>query len=176
MDTNQSSTSSQKEQTMPPRGEEESSYKITDKFPRMSSRHFKPMDEEGTKLFAQALFAEYGMKSEGRFDEIPVLDKSNTEFPPLLNIMLLRIEKMELPIKFTQTAVIGCLGLVRNPGQIVVFLIECLTMYEGKTVDMDKISHLYPAGFYNEEALADIIDNYMKPRKCKWSWVYGSRV
>lgn len=175
MDTSQSSTSSQTEQTKP-RGEEESSYKITDKFPRMSSQYFRPMDDEGTKLFAQAMFAEFGAKKDGKFDTIPVLDKPQDDFPPLLNIMMLRIEKMELPIKFTQTAAIGCLALVRNPGQIVVFLIECLTMYEGKVVDMDKIAHLYPAGFYKEEALADIIDNYMKPRQCKWSWVYGSRV
>lgn len=175
MDTNQSNTTSQSEKAKPPRGEEESSYKITDKFPRMSSKYFEPMDKEGAELFASAMFAEFGARKNGKFDQIPVLDKVAADLPPELNIVLKRIEVLELPIKFTQTALIATLALARNPGKLVVLLIECLTMYEGKTIDVEKLSHLYPAGFYKEEALADIIDNYMKTRKCKWSWVYGSR-
>ena len=168
MDTTQSNEKSQTQNQPPDEGE-----MTVNLFPRMSSKHFEPMTKESTKLFAEAMFAEFGAKKDGV--EIPIWDKSADDMPPLTQILMKRIEHLQLPIKFTQPAAIGFMALAPNPGKTVVLLIECLQMYEGKVIDMEKLSHLYPAGFYNEETLATVIDKYMKTRKAKWSWVYGSR-
>jgi len=84
-----------------------------------------------------------------------------------------RIEVFKLPIGFTPTGYVSMPIFTDVIGGIVVILIDCLTKYEGrKNIDARMIGNLYPGGFYKEETLDNYIDNYLKPKKVKWSEIY----
>lgn len=102
-------------------------------------------------------------------------DKSNMEGVNeqfFIQVIRKRIEVMKLPIEFTSTGIMCFFLFPKSVGAAVAMLIDCLTVYEGKKVDANLIGTLYPSGFYKEEALEDYIDNYLKPKKVKWSHVY----
>ena len=94
-----------------------------------------------------------------------------------IEVLLKRIEVLNLPIEFNPTGLIAAYAMSNNnPGRIVTLLIDCLTKYEGKTVTACMLADLYPYGFYNEETFAKYVDDYLKnPEvrgKVKWGTIY----
>lgn len=86
---------------------------------------------------------------------------------------------MELPIEFTAKAKMLALILTGgNPGKMMTVLIDCLTYWdlekgqEKVLVDDSKICDLYPTGFYTEDSVINLVDNYFKTRKVAWSEIY----
>jgi hypothetical protein len=91
----------------------------------------------------------------------------------ILNIIDKRIEALDLPIKFNPMGKLTLLALSdSNPGRAISILIDCLTLHEGEEITADMLCRMYPWGHYNEATFVDYIDNYLKPRKVKWSEVY----
>jgi hypothetical protein len=126
---------------------------------------YSPMSEEQTHQFMSILLGE--MK-EG-FEEM----MSSEEAPFPIQILNKRVELMELPISFTAKAKMLALILTEgNPGRIMTVLIDCLTRFEGQEVDDYKLIQVYPEGFYSENSFIDLVDNYFKLRKVKWSEIY----
>ena len=122
---------------------------------------YQPMTREQTELFATVLLS-------GDMEEI-----SDKEAPHPLKILRKRIEVLELPIKFSPKAeLLSLIVTDGNPGKMMTVLIEALSNYENKTVDADEIAELYPWGFYTEDSVMELIDNYFKTRKAKWSEIY----
>jgi hypothetical protein len=141
-----------------------------EKWPRHTAQYFKPMTDEGTKLFAQALLVEMDLYKSGRdaFDfNIPKEDRSMG-----MEILLKRIEVLKLPIKFSPLAMCAMEGLVANPGGIVTVLIDCLCKFPNETIDVAKLTEVYPWGFYSDKVFDDYVDNYLKPKKSMWSVLY----
>lgn len=126
----------------------------------------RPLSEEQSKLFLACLMSEL----EGVSLNLP-----EAEWPFLSQIVRKRIEVMKLPIKFTGQALMAINALTGVPGGAVVVLIDALTRHEGETVTMDKLSELYPFGFYDEDAFADYVDNHLKPHRVKWAEVYCAK-
>jgi hypothetical protein len=79
---------------------------------------------------------------------------------------------MKLPIEFTKPALFAICCFTDIPGGAVVFLIDALNQFEGKTVTAAMLGDLYPWGFYTEESLFKYIDGEIKTRTKKWSEVY----
>ena len=90
-------------------------------------------------------------------------------------LILKRIEAFKLPISFTPNALFALSLLAEGvPGMLVIGLIDSLTKFEGQEVSFNDIVKLYPFGMYNADVGRDYIDNYLKPRAVKWSFVYAS--
>ena len=141
-----------------------------EKWSRKTGQHFKPMTEDGTKLFAEALMVEMSLYKQGRdaFEfNIPKEERSMA-----MEILLKRIEALKLPIKFSPLAMCAMEALVDNPGKVVVTLIDCLVKYPNEVVDVSKLTEVYPWGFYSDKAFDDYVDNYLKPKKSMWSSLY----
>ncbi len=124
------------------------------------------MDRDDTEIFIKCVFAE----AQGA--NIDLKKDSGIEVPFLTKILLQRIEAFELPISFTPVAALGIGALVKNPGQTVALLVDALNKYEGESVDMEKLSELYPFGFYTQDSFEQYVDQYLKPRKVKWAEIY----
>ena len=132
-----------------------------------SEANTSPLSQTGTKIFLAAVMLE----TKSQTEPIPTL--SEVEHTFTMKVILKRIESLQLPISFSTTGLIAMEGLAEgNPGRAVTLLIDCLTAYEGKEVSAYDISKLYPWGFYNEAVFEDYVDNYLKPRKVKWSEIY----
>jgi len=126
---------------------------------------YEPLTPEGTEQFMKILLSEpkEGAEESMIGDEAP--------FP--IKILNSRIEALELPISFDfKGKLLALIYTDGNPGKIVTLLIDCLTKFEGQTIDQDKIVDVYPYGFYTEDSFMDLIDNYFKKRKVKWSELY----
>jgi hypothetical protein len=106
-------------------------------------------------------------EKDAQISEMPEKD-----WPFLSKIIMKRIEALKLPIKFSAGGLMAVNTLCDRPGSAVLLLIECLNYFENQTIDTDKLSALYPEGFYSEEALTKIIDEELKTRKMKWSNIY----
>ena len=103
-----------------------------------------------------------------------MLDKSSRdEYPFTCKVIDKRVEELDLPIKFTDAALLAAEVFAEgNPGKAVVFLIDSLNKFEGKTVGLDEICEsLYPFGFYTDASLDEYIDG-CKDRKYRWSEIY----
>jgi len=83
-----------------------------------------------------------------------------------------RIDGLKLPIRFNDYALIATQCFAKVPGEAVLLLIDALTYCEGEEINMDRLTKLYPMGFYSKESLAKIIDDELKPRKRKWAEIY----
>lgn len=101
------------------------------------------------------------------------LEELEEEF--LIKILNKRIEGMKLPISFSPAAKMAILAFCDRPGSVVILLIDCLNAYEGQRVTVPMLVELYSDGFYDEGTLLRYIDDYMKLRKVKWSYVYVQR-
>jgi len=141
-----------------------------EKWSRSSKQHFKPMSEDAAKLFLEAVVVESSLYKQGRdaFDfNIPENERSLA-----MQIILKRVEALKLPIKFSPLALCALEAFADNPGKVVVILIDCLCKFPNQTVDVQKLSEVYPWGFYKEDAFDDYVDNYLKPRKSMWAEIY----
>lgn len=123
------------------------------------------MSKDGAEMFIKCVMAEHaGAKID--------LHNGGLEVPFLTQIVLKRIEGLKLPITFTPIAALGINALVNNPGRAVCLLVDALNKHEGETVTMEKLSELYPFGFYTEDSFEKYVDEYLKPRKVKWAEIY----
>lgn len=127
---------------------------------------YKPMSPKQTELFLRATMSE--MQDP---DKKLGYDENNDAFF-LCAIIKKRIEVMKLPIEFTDTALLGICSLVDRPGCAVALLVDCLNAFEGQKVTVSKLASLYPWGFYDEESITRYVDEYLKPRKCRWAEIY----
>jgi hypothetical protein len=104
--------------------------------------------------------------------------QSEPELPPdtantfLLQVLQKRLEAMKLPITFSAPAKLAVLALVDTPGMLVGLLIDCLNAYEGGNVTVEKLSELYPRGFYTQKTFEKYVDHLIKPKKVKWAEIY----
>lgn len=122
---------------------------------------YKKMDKEQSMMFLQVMMG----SPKG---EIP-----DEEAPFILKVLRSRIAALNLPIKFSvKGEVIAMILSDGIPGRMMALLIDCLTRFEGQEVTEEELVDIYPWGFYSDESFADYIDNYIKPRKCKWSDIY----
>jgi hypothetical protein len=129
------------------------------------SPKYQQLDVEQSKILIQTGMMELKV---GNKEFIP-----KNEYPLLLQIVMKRIEVMELPIKFNDCAKMLLITFTDNPGKAIVFLIDALNMFEGKEVTVDMIcQELYPWGFYTYESFCDYVDNFIRPHKVKWAGVY----
>lgn len=96
---------------------------------------------------------------------------------PIMQIVQKRITGYNLPIKFTDAALLYIAILSDgNPGKAMVILIDSLQRY-GNDKDVVEVTtsdlcELYPWGFYTYDSFVDYIDNYLKNRKVKYSEIY----
>lgn len=130
---------------------------------------YKPMDQSQTELFIAATFTEITGKS------VSEVTTKAIEGQGLIRILDLRIEAFKLPITFTLPGKMAALALVSVAGAMVILLIDCLNAFEGKAVGAGELANLYPDGFYDLETLERYANEYMRPRRVKWSDVYMSR-
>lgn len=109
------------------------------------------------------------MTPEEGFDKIP-----DDDIPFSVRIITQRIKVMQLPISFTKKALfMGFVITNGNPGAMVTLLIDSLTKFEGKTVTGDMLSiELYPWGFYAQESFWEYVEEYLRPQKVKWGFIY----
>jgi hypothetical protein len=131
-------------------------------YPSRNEINCKPLDEEQSKLFLNCMLN----------DVFNIDINSKVENLFFSKIIQKRIEVLDLPIKFTCYGMLMVSALCSTPGEVIILLCDCLYHYEGKRVSVNDISNLYPFGFYNEETVLNIIDNYMKARVHPWSQVY----
>lgn len=129
----------------------------------------QPMSEKIVKGFIALCIIDAAPQNDKKLE---VESKLLSDLPFVSKIVLNRIEEMKLPITFTPVALSAIACFAWNPGTAVVLLIDALTRHENEVVDLDKLTELYPDGFYTEKTFVDYIDNYIKPRKVKWSEIY----
>ena len=130
---------------------------------------FKRLSDRDSRMFVIATLNEMADK-KGEKPSEEVMRAVEGSF--LIQILNKRIEVFKLPIQFTSSAKMAILAYVDRPGSLVALLIDCLTAYEGKTVDVNMLVELYPDGFYDEETMIRYIDEYLKPRTVKWAEIY----
>jgi len=95
----------------------------------------------------------------------------------LMQILEKRVEAFNLPIKFTLPALLAATCLATNPGRIIALAVDCCTRFDPgdgtiHEVTVENLTDLYPFGFYSEEAFGKYVDEYLKPKKIKWSKIY----
>lgn len=122
-----------------------------------------PMTQDQSKLFITACLA--------KEQDIAKSLKANNMF--VIQVLEKRIKAFELPITFTAKGKLAAMAISDgNPGKMITILIECLTKYEGEEIDDNKLSYLYPMGFYDDNSFINLVDNYFKTRNVKWSEIY----
>lgn len=125
---------------------------------------FQRMEKGPMEILTLAAFAEKAGRKPSVESEL---------FPFACQVVQKRVKAFNLPIKFTDNALLSITAFVgNNPGRTVALLIDALTKYENKTVTVEMLCELYPWGIYTEESLGDYIDNYLKPKKVKWAEIY----
>ncbi len=108
---------------------------------------FVPLSDGSAELLLRLIL---GVKGGGELKVKP----DDLPFPS--KIVAKRIEALKLPIKFTNAALIAVSVFADNPGKAVLFLMDALNKFEGKTLTLDAIcTDLYPFGFYDEVSLID---------------------
>jgi hypothetical protein len=108
---------------------------------------------------------------EADFAKAKDIEIEEKDIPIAAKIIQKRIDALNLPIKFTQRALLAVICFVDSPGEAVILLVDALTKYEGKTVTLTDLIDLYPMGFYDENSVGKYID-ILKARKIKWSEIY----
>lgn len=134
------------------------------------SPSYQPMDQKKSELFVMASMAE---ALPGSTDRVGLEKDLDQQF--FIKVLNARIEGMKLPIKFTPEGKLAILALSEVVGAAVVILIDCLNAFEGKEVTAGMLADLYPVGFYDEKTFHRYVEDYLKPRKCKWADVYISK-
>ena len=129
-----------------------------------------PMSEGAAQEYVMAVMLESG-------DHNVDMEGLRSENILTIEIILRRIEAYNLPITFTPTGLIAAYAMTENvPGRAVALLIDCLTVFEGKTVTASMLAELYPYGFYSEKTFEDYVDNHLKQvdfrNSVKWATLY----
>jgi len=130
-----------------------------------------PMSEGAAQEYTIAVMLESACEKSIPRDEL------RKEQIPVIEIILKRIEVLNLPITFTPEGLMAAYAMTEgNPGRAVTILIDCLTEHEGKTVNASMLADMYPYGFYSEETFTDYVDNYLKNpevrNQIKWAEIY----
>lgn len=129
-----------------------------------SESNTHPLDEDGAELYLLCASRPWITdRSPLPYDHMPLGSQ----------IIHARVEGMKLPIRFTTAALVAASALGTNPGKAVVVLCDCLSAYEGDAVTFEKLTALYPWGFYKDEVFREIVDEWMKTGKHKWAHVYN---
>jgi hypothetical protein len=96
-------------------------------------------------------------------------------------IITKRLQALELPIKITNSAILGLvLVMADSPGAIVVSLIDCLEFAypvvsestEVKTISLKEVCEIYPFGFYTKDCLAQRIEGIKNNPNESWNFIY----
>lgn len=139
---------------------------------RLNMTESQALSESNAKLFFQAALAEQ-MKG--------VVEYTKESFDGIrtdgLAILDRRLEVYNLPIKFSEGAMLLAAVLPDRVGALIVLLIDVLENYENDVVTVEKLAEIYPYGFYNEEALCKRIDQIKadraeEARSIKYSYIY----
>ena len=130
-----------------------------------------PMSDGAIQEYAMAVMMESSDEKA-----IPMLELRKEKIP-IIEIIMKRIEVLDLPIVFTPEGLIAAYALTENnPGRAMILLIDCLTQHEGKTVNASMLADMYPFGFYSGSTVEDYINNYLKnediKKNIKWGWIY----
>jgi len=129
-----------------------------------------PMSDGAITDYAHAV----GLETSGC---APSMDELRDVKVLIIEIILKRIEVLSLPIKFTTTGLLGAYAFTENnPGKAMILLIDCLTIYEGKTITAEMLADIYPFGFYSEDTTNSYVDDYFKNLEVrpyvKWAEIY----
>lgn len=127
---------------------------------------FQPLTHDAAKLFLDLTWTE--LKNRDDFEA----SFPDSELPFLSQIFKQRVEVLDLPVKLTKRGLLAVNCFAQRPGAAIVVLVDFLTKYEGQELTCSRLANLYPVGFYSEDSMVDLIDNYMKPKKVKWSELY----
>lgn len=99
---------------------------------------------------------------------------------PLHAIMLKRLEAISISTIPNQMLLLIDIFELASPGEIVLLLVGLMDIHDKlNSVDvgltsltlMDAATH-YCKGFYDKETVTSIIDNVLKPKLCKNSYIY----
>lgn len=129
------------------------------------------MSEGAAKEYVMAVML------ESQEDKALTMEELRAENVFAVEVIMKRIEGMALPIQFTPEGLIGAYALSENiPGRAIVLLMDCLTKYEGKTVNASMLADLYPFGFYSEETFTRYVEEYLKDKdmrpRVRWACIY----
>jgi hypothetical protein len=83
-----------------------------------------------------------------------------------------RIDVLNLPISFTNLALLSLDCFCEVTGEAVVVLIECLDKYYEQTVTVKKLCLLYPNGFYTKDEFEKYVETKIKTGQIKFSTLY----
>lgn len=101
-----------------------------------------------------------------------ITEEQEKDLSFLSKIAKLRIDVLKLPIKYTFFGLIAIDAFVDNAGGAIVLLHDFLEKKEGETITPSTLCEIYPSGFYTYESFVDLVDNYIKLGKTKWSKIY----
>ena len=130
-----------------------------------------PMSEGAAQEYTMAVMLE----SSG--DKAIPLKELRKENITVIEIILKRIQVLNLPIEFTPEGLIAAYAMTENvAGRGVALLIDCLTKHEGEVINASMLADMYPYGFYNDVTFTDYVDNYLKNEEVrddiKWAGIY----
>lgn len=133
------------------------------------SRNCQPMTQEQAKLYFTLTMMDLDGDTRRPFDPA-----KSTDLPFASDVLWKRITGMELPIQVTPGVLFAPAALCDRIAGAVVYLIDLLQTYgdANRLITMSDVAKLYPWGFYKEEVLYGIVNNYMKARVHPWSPVY----
>lgn len=131
-------------------------------YSRNTVKYFKELSKENAKYYLNCVYVE---SSNLKLDEDP------TDF--CSKVIQTRINALNLPIKFSKTALFAAYSLHEgNVGKAVTILIDCLCKYKDDEITVAKLTEVYPWGFYTDATFQDYVDNYLKLKKTLWSEIY----
>ena len=130
----------------------------------------KPMSTEQSEVFIQ-------LTMMGKEARIEAIDKMRTT-QSICNLAIKRIESLNLPIDLDVCFLIDIFA-EGVPGRAVFMIIDLMNYYEDnlKEVNMKAdwdvaVTEIYPWGFYSNETIVNIVDNYVKTNKLRNSEIY----
>ncbi len=133
-----------------------------------SQKNMQNMTPEQTQLYFYLTMADVDPANWKPFEP-----KDGVKLPFYADVLWRRIQGMELPITVTTAVLFAPQALCDRVAGAVVYLVDLLQRFEGRPlITMKDVADLYPWGFYKEEVLHSIVDDYMKARVHPWSPVY----
>jgi hypothetical protein len=127
---------------------------------------YQEMDEDMMYVFMSLFQIEKGY---------PDFKIPKKQIPPEAAILKQRIDVLDLPLKYTEPALVVLAGLAGRIGFCILALIDCLNILVPlkKDLTVENIGmHVYPNGFYTNECASEIINKYMKTKIADNSNIY----
>ena len=124
---------------------------------------YQRLSNENAELLIHCLLIE---------QETPDFEVKEEDLHLLGKIIKKRIDVLKLPIKFNNIALLSVTIFCAVPGHAVVLLIDCLNKYENETVTVGKLCELYPMGFYTDKEVQRYVEEEIKTKLKKFSYVY----